>query len=96
MDKIFMSMTEFMKTQAPFLGIPTWDIEKAGKQEMTEGKDFYYQVRNVFYTIPLLSLQEYFGVSPVPVPVAPPTNPVPMTVPLPPETKKVTKPTEKF
>jgi hypothetical protein len=90
MDKIFMSMTEFMKTVAPSInGVAVYQIEAAAKQEMQEEKDFYYQVRTSFYTIPLMSLQEYFGVV---VPVVAPPNPGPMT----PETKKVTKPAEKF
>ena len=86
MDKRIMSFTEFMKVHGPYMGWPPDKVEAMGRQEMNEGKDLLFQVRDVFYTIPLISLQQYFGV--VPIVELVPLSPMSSVTPEPVNTQK--------
>lgn len=77
MDKIFVTMKEFMDRFSRDLGFPEYRIIEMATDHLKSGEDFGFVIRNVYYVVPHLSLQDYFrpetkGPESVPVPTAEP------------------------
>lgn len=73
MDKLVMTMKEFMDKYARDLGFPEYRILEMAQDHLKSGEDFQFVVRNVHVIVPHLSLQEFFktetkgpGADPVP------------------------------
>jgi hypothetical protein len=60
MDKIVMTMVDFMVKHGPYLGWPPSKLEEMAKYSSDHEEDFVIIIRNVHHTIPKLSIDEYF------------------------------------
>lgn len=56
-----MSLTEFVKEVVPYTGFSKLSVERQARDQLREGKDFIFIYETQVITIPVGSIQRYFG-----------------------------------